>query len=58
MPQQAARDPTSKTVLLMRRLLIEALLEAEEARTEAAYRVKPDSDAEADDWSTAGEFRS
>jgi len=32
------------------------LLEAEEKRTRAAYRAKPDSEAEADDWSTAEAF--
>ena len=37
--------------------LRKAVMAAEEARTRAAYRTKPDSEAEADDWSTAEEFR-
>ena len=34
-----------------------AILETEEARTRAAYLVQPDSEAEADDWSNAEEYR-
>jgi predicted transcriptional regulator len=41
----------------IRRALLKAALEAEEARTQAAYRAKPDAASEADDWSTAEEFR-
>ena len=41
----------------IRKALLKALLEAEEDRTRAAYRAKPDSEQEADDWSTAEEFR-
>ena len=41
----------------IRRALLKAILEAEEARTRAAYQARPDSEAEADDWSTADEFR-
>jgi len=42
----------------VRKALMKALMEAEEARTRAAYEAKPDSETEADDWSTAEEFRS
>ena len=41
----------------IRRALLKAALEAEEALTQAAYRAKPDSASETDDWSTAEEFR-
>ena len=41
----------------IRQALLKAVMEAEEARTRAAYRAKPDSEQEADDWSTAEEFR-
>jgi len=41
----------------IRKALFQALVEAEEARTRAAYETKPDSEDEADDWSTAEEFR-
>lgn len=34
-----------------------AVMEAEEARTRHAYMAKPDSEREADDWSSAEEFR-
>ena len=37
--------------------LLRALMEAEEQRTRAAYRRQPDSESDADDWSTAEEFR-
>ena len=41
----------------LRRALLKAVMEAEEARTRAAYQARPDSEAEADDWSTAEEYR-
>jgi predicted transcriptional regulator len=41
----------------VRKALLKAVMEAEETRTRAAYRAKPDSEREADDWSTAEEFR-
>ena len=41
----------------IRRALLKAAMEAEEAKTRAAYHAQPDSEAEADDWSTAEEFR-
>ena len=41
----------------IRKALLKALMEAEEARTRAAYRSSPDSEAEADDWSGAEEFQ-
>lgn len=41
----------------IRQALHKAILETEEARTRAAYLAQPDSEAEADDWSTAEEYR-
>lgn len=41
----------------IRQAVLKAILEAEETKTRAAYRVQPDSEAEADDWSTAEEYR-
>ena len=41
----------------IRKVLLKAAMEAEEARTRAAYEAHPDSEGEADDWSTAEEFR-
>ena len=41
----------------IRKALLKALLEVEEAKTRAAYRYRPDSESEADDWSTAEDFR-
>ncbi len=41
----------------IRKALLQALVEAEEAKTRAAYAARPDSEDEADDWSTAEEFR-
>jgi predicted transcriptional regulator len=41
----------------IRQAILRAILEAEEAHTRAAYLAQPDSEAEADDWSTAEEFR-
>ena len=41
----------------IRQALMKALMEAEEARTRAAYQRLPDSETEADDWSTAEEFK-
>jgi len=41
----------------IRRALQKAILETEEARTRAAYVAQPDSEAEADDWSNAEEYR-
>jgi hypothetical protein len=40
-----------------RQALQKAILETEEARTRAAYLTQPDSETEADDWSTAEEYR-
>ena len=50
----AARRRRSEFI---RGALRKAVMEAEEARTRVAYRARPDSGAEADDWSTAEEFR-
>ncbi len=41
----------------IRKALLKAAMEAEEAKTRAAYKAQPDSEREADDWSTAEEFR-
>jgi len=41
----------------IRRAVLRAIMEAEEAKTQAAYRTRPDSESEADDWSTAEESR-
>jgi len=41
----------------IRAAVLKAVMEAEEARTRAAYQKKPDAESEADDWSTAEEFR-
>ena len=41
----------------IRAALLRALMEAEEARTRAAYRQHPDSEAEADDWSLPEAFQ-
>ncbi len=41
----------------IRQALLEAAMAAEEARTRAAYQTKPDSEAEADDWSLPEEFQ-
>jgi len=41
----------------LRQAIRQALVAAEEARTRQAYRARPDSEREADDWSTAEEFR-
>jgi hypothetical protein len=42
----------------VRRALRKAIREAEEARTRLAYLRQPDSEAEADDWSSAEEWKS
>jgi len=41
----------------IRDALYKAIMEAEEQRTRAAYESQPDSAADADDWSTAEEYR-
>ena len=46
-----------KRAQFVRNALLKALMEAEEARTRAAYQAQPDSESEADDWTTAEEFR-
>ena len=40
----------------IRQAVLKAVLDAEETNTRAAYRVKPDSEAEADDWSNAEKY--
>jgi metal-responsive CopG/Arc/MetJ family transcriptional regulator len=41
----------------VRRALRNAIREAEEERTRLAYQRQPDSEAEADDWSSAEEWK-
>lgn len=41
----------------VREAVLKAIMEAQEERTRAAYTAQPDSEAEADDWSNAEEFR-
>ena len=41
----------------IRRALMQALMQAEEHRTRSAYRRQPDSESEADDWSTAEDYK-
>jgi predicted transcriptional regulator len=41
----------------VRQALRKAIREAEEERTRLAYLRQPDSEAEADDWSTAEEWK-
>ena len=41
----------------IRRALIRALMEAEEHRTRSAYMRHPDAESEADDWSSAEDYR-
>ncbi len=41
----------------IREAILKAALDAEEARTRAAYAAQPDSESEADDWSSAEEYR-
>lgn len=50
----AAKRQRAQVIRQARR---KAILEAEKARTRAAYLAQPDSEAEADDWSTAEEYR-
>ena len=42
----------------VRSAIRKAIRETEEERTRQAYFAQPDSEAEADDWSTAGEWKS
>ena len=41
----------------IRHALMKAVMEAEEQRTRSAYLRQPDYEAEADDWSSAEEYR-
>ena len=41
----------------IRNAIRKAILEAEYERSRAAYLAQPDSEAEADDWSTAEEYK-
>ena len=42
----------------VRAAIRKAILETEEARTRRAYLEQPDTEAEADDWSNAGKWKS
>lgn len=46
-----------KRAQFIRDAILKAIIEAEEARTRAAYRKRPDSDFRADDWSNAEDYR-
>lgn len=46
-----------KRAQFLRAAVLKAIMESEEARTRAAYDAHPDSEAEADDWTTAEEYR-
>lgn len=50
----AARRQRSQ---FMREAIRKAIREAEYARIRAAYQAKPDSEREADDWSSPEEYR-
>jgi predicted transcriptional regulator len=54
---RVAPPSSRKRAQFVRNALLKALMEAQEAKTRAAYHDAPDSEAEADDWSTAEEFR-
>ena len=54
---RVAPPSSRKRAQFVRDALLKALMEAQEAKTRAAYIDTPDSEAEADDWSTAEEFR-
>jgi predicted transcriptional regulator len=41
----------------IRRAIVHAIREEEEARTRRAYALQPDSESEADDWSNCEEFK-
>ena len=46
-----------KRAEFVRSAIKKAIREAEYARMRKAYQMKPDSEAEADDWANAEEFR-
>lgn len=54
---KAAPSGERRKADFIRRALVNAIVEAEEEKTRAAYRKMPDSAAEAADWSDAEEFR-
>jgi predicted transcriptional regulator len=54
---KVAPPSSRKRAQFVRSALLKALMEAQEARTRAAYLDAPDSEAETDDWSNAEEFR-
>lgn len=47
-----------KRTEFVRAAIRKAILETEEARTRKAYRARPDSVSEADDWSNAAKWKS
>jgi metal-responsive CopG/Arc/MetJ family transcriptional regulator len=54
---RAAPPGTRRRAQFMREAILRAVMEAEEDRSRMAYLAKPDSESEADDWSTAEEFQ-
>jgi predicted transcriptional regulator len=46
-----------KRTQFVRQALVRAIMEAQEAKTRAAYLGLPDSESEADDWTEAEEYR-
>jgi hypothetical protein len=55
--ERVAPSAKRQRAQFIRQALLKAILEAEEVRTRAAYLAKPDAESEADDWSSAEEFR-
>jgi predicted transcriptional regulator len=46
-----------KRTQFIRQALLRAVMEAQEAKTRAAYLEAPDSESDADDWAAAEEYR-
>jgi predicted transcriptional regulator len=53
---RVAPPSSRKRAEFVRNALLKALMEAQEAKTRAAYTDAPDSEDEANDWSNAEEF--
>jgi len=57
-PLSQIAPPTSKRrAQFIRETIRKAVREAEYARIRKAYEAQPDSEAEADDWSTTEEYK-
>ena len=57
MLNRVAPPAKRKRAQFIRDALYKAVMEAEERRTRTAYESRPDSAADADDWSNAEEYR-